>query len=416
MDRAEIRRLAALPGFRALWIGQLISIFGDRFHYLALLALVVQAARDPSNPAPELALIPLVSFLPGILLGPVAGPLVDRWSTKRVLVISDLIRALLVVAMIPAAAKGGVPAAFVVVFLLYVANTFFLPARSAIVPAIVPPETLVAANSLATLAGVLATLVGSLLGGWVIQKVGWKWGFAIDAATYFVSVLALAAIPWTGRRDAPPPRAVPVALYRELADSVAEGLRITARTPRALGAILSMVLLWGAGGVLQVAGTVLLKERTEGVVSGVGSLLAAAGVGMVLGALFLTTRGHRWTGRSIAPLSVLGIGVSLVAFASVRGPAAMHAVAFVAGVFIALVLVATESAIQRSVEEGARGRVFALRDLAARVAVLAAAGIAGLLVGRGALSSAGTVLGAGVVVILAALGGFVAARRVRADG
>ena len=119
---AGVRRLARLPGFRALWLGQLVSIFGDRFHYLALLALVVARASHPANPAPELAVIPLVSFLPAILFGPVAGPLVDRWNVKRVLVVSDAIRGGLVLLLIPAAARGGMPAAFALVFALYVAN------------------------------------------------------------------------------------------------------------------------------------------------------------------------------------------------------------------------------------------------------------------------------------------------------
>lgn len=413
MDRAGIRRLAALPGFRALWIGQLVSILGDRFHYLALLALVVEAARQPANPAPELALIPLVSFLPAILLGPVAGPLVDRWSTKRVLVVSDAIRGALVLAMIPVAAWGGLPAAFGMVFLLYTTNAFFLPARSAILPAIVPAETLVAANSLATLAGVLATLAGSLLGGWVVQRVGWKWGFAIDSATYFVSVAALAAIPWTAPRDAARANPAPLALYRDLARGVVEGVRITVNSPRALGAILVLVLLWGAGGVLHVAGTVLLKERTAGVVSGVGSLLAAAGLGMVLGTTVLSARGDRWRGGVIAALSLLGIGASLGTFSLARTSAAQHAAAFVAGVFVALILVATESAIQRAVEPGARGRVFALRDLATRVAVLLTAGLTGAMVGRGLISSAGAVLGAGAVLAAASAAGFLLARRGR---
>jgi MFS family permease len=416
MDRAGVRRLAALPGFRALWVGQFVSILGDRFHYLALLALIVEAARDRANPAPELALVPLVSFLPAILLGPVAGPLVDRWSTKRVLVVSDAVRGALVLAMIPVTAWGGLPAAFGVVFLLYVANTFFLPARSAIVPALVPPETLVAANSLTTLAGVLATLAGSLLGGWVVQRVGWRWGFAIDSATYFVSVGALAAIPWTGRgRPAGPPLVGP-AIYRDLARSVAEGVRVAARAPRALGAILALVLLWAAGGVLHVAGTVLLKERTPGVVSGVGSLLAATGLGMALGTALLSSLGARWRGAAVTALSLLGTGASLIAFAFAHTPVALHASGFVAGVFVALLLVATESAIQRSIEPGARGRVFALRDVATRVAVLVVAGLTGMLVGRGFLSSAGAVLVAGAALVAASAGGFLLAKRLGRSG
>jgi len=165
-------RLFRSGSFRALWIGQLVSIFGDRFTYLALLALVVERAADPTNPARELALIPLVSFLPAILFSPFVGALVDGWNTRTTLLVSDALRGVVVLAMIPAAETWGLPAAFALVFVLYLVNTFFLPARSAILPDLVPEDSLVEANSLATLAGVVATILGSWLGGLWVERSG----------------------------------------------------------------------------------------------------------------------------------------------------------------------------------------------------------------------------------------------------
>ncbi|HEY7727542.1 MAG TPA: MFS transporter, partial [Candidatus Eisenbacteria bacterium] len=400
-------------------------IFGDRFHYLALLALLVAKARDPANPAPELSLVPLVSFLPAILFGPLAGPLVDRWNVKRVLVASDAVRAALVLVLIPAATWGGLPAAFGLVFALYIANTFFLPARSAILPLIVPPERLVAANSLATLAGVLATLAGSLIGGWVVERVGWRWGFAMDAATYFVSVGVLATIPLSAERtrasavppvgrgeaDALPPPGLP---YRELARSLLEGVRTAARSAHALGSIAALVLLWAAGGILHVAGTLLVKERMSGVVEGVGSLLASAALGMILGTTVLSALGNAVRGAAVAVGSLAGAGVALVAFALARPAGALYPIAFATGISVAALLIVTEAALQRAVPSGARGRVFALRDLAGRVAVLASAASAGVLVGRGVVSPAAAVAGAGALLIAGGLVGALAGASVRA--
>jgi predicted MFS family arabinose efflux permease len=400
MDRAGVRRLAADSNFRALWIGQLISIFGDRFHYLALLALIVERARDSGNPARELALVPIVSFVPGILFGPIAGPLVDRWGTRRVLIVSDAIRGCLVLLLIPAAVLGGLPPAFFLVFLLYVANSFFLPARSAILPELVPEAALVPANSLATLAGVLATLGGSVLGGLLVQRVGWRWGFGIDAATYFTSVAALAMI----RIPARPEGAAAVALgpiYGGLRQSIAEGARIARRDRRVRGAIGALVLLWIAGGALHVAGTVLIRERTSGVVAGVGALLATVGLGMVAGTLLLSTAARRCSGGFLASLALLGIGGAVAAFPLARAGLPLHAVAFTAGVFVALLLVTTEATIQRAVVPEARGRVFALRDIATRVGVLGSAALTGVAVGNHWATSAGAVLAAGAVVAIA---------------
>ncbi len=416
MDRAGVRRLAADPNFRALWIGQLISIFGDRFHYLALLALIVERARDSGNPAPELAIVPLVSFLPGILFGPIAGSLVDRWGTRRVLIASDFVRGCLVLLLIPVAARGGLPAAFFVVFLLYITNAFFLPARSAILPELVPEEALVPANSLATLAGVLATLAGSVLGGLIVQRVGWRWGFGIDAATYFASVVALAMIRVPARPEAAAGAGLG-SIYGGLGRSIAEGARIARGDRRVRGAIGALVLLWIAGGALHVAGTVLIQERTSGVVAGVGALMATAGLGMVAGTLLLSTGARRWSGGLLIALALSGIGGAVAAFPLARSHLATHAVAFAAGVFVALLLVTTEAQIQRAVAPQARGRVFALRDIATRLGVLGSAGLVGAALGRHWVTSAGAVIAAGALVLVAsAIGGILSLPRPRLGG
>ncbi|HYR52026.1 MAG TPA: MFS transporter, partial [Candidatus Dormibacteraeota bacterium] len=262
-------RLARNKSFRALWLGQFISIFGDRLTYLALLALIMERAHDPRNPAPELALVPVVSFLPTILIAPLAGAFVDSWNTRTVLLVSDFIRGCLVLLMIPAAMYGGLNAALALVFLLYVANSFFLPARSAILPDIVEEEELVEANSLATLAGVAATIAGAALGGLLVERAGWRWGLGVDAMTYFLSVGFLAAIRPRTRERRPLPGTW-TAGYRAVVRDVQEGARLTLRDRAVLGPILWLVLLWVAGGALHVAGTVLLKQRMSAFVSGTG--------------------------------------------------------------------------------------------------------------------------------------------------
>jgi MFS family permease len=410
MDRAGALRLARNPSFRALWLGQLISIFGDRFHYLALLALIIQKARDPLNPAPELAIVPLVSFLPAILFGPMAGALVDSWNTRRVLLVSDAARGVLALALIPAAGWGGAPAAFALVFALYLANIFFLPARSAIVPLLVPGELLTAANSLATLAGVLATLAGSLLGGFVVERVGWRWGFAIDAATYFASVAALARIRLPG-----PGRAAGASSWRKvyggLTRSVVDGARVAARERAVLGSLAALALLWVAGGALHVAGTLLVKQRMAGVVEGVGALLTTTGIGMVAGTLLMTGGGRRALGGGLTAGTLLGMAAALMLFAAGRGVLALHAAALIAGFFVACLLVLTEGAIQRAVSAEARGRVFALRDFVTRLGVLASAGATGWLVSARGVRPETVVFSAGVILAVGSAAGWILGAR-----
>src|SRR6185295_6864346 len=320
------------------------------------------------------------------------------------------LRGCIVLRMIPSVGLGGLPAAFGMVFLLYLAHTFFLPARSAILPDLVEPEDLVQANSLATLAGVIATIAGAALGGLLVERAGWRWGLGFDAITYFVSVLFLAALRPRPRE----PRDRPASyggIYQALARDVKEGARVTLGSRAVFGPILALVLLWMAGGALHVAGTTLLRQRLGTFVSGTGGLLSSLGFGMVAGALLTAWTGRRWAPRVSMAVGLLGTGAALLLFARAHALVSLLAVAFGAGIFVAILLVTTESTVQAAVEAAARGRVFALRDFATRVAVLGVAGLVGLGIGRGWISPAATVTGAGLMLVAAAVGGFVVSKR-----
>ncbi len=408
MRGASSLRLFRSGSFRALWVGQLVSIFGDRFTYLALLALVVERAADPANPARELAWIPIVSFLPAILFSPWIGALVDGWNTRTTLLVSDALRGVIVLLMIPAADAGGLPAAFGLVFLLYVVNAFFLPARSAILPDLVPEDGLVGANSLATLAGVIATILGSWLGGLWVERAGWRFGFALDGATYFVSVIALAFIRPRDVGGGPrltAPRRTAGGAYRALLRDVAEGARLALRSRPILGSMLAMAILWVAGGALHVSVPTVLRGHGTGVVSGVGGVIACASAGMVVGTLLLAAWGRGGSRAWILGGSLAGAGLAVIAFATVHARGAAAGAAFLVGLFVAFLLITTESTIQRASLPETRARIFALRDFLARLGVVVSAASFGALLERNALTPSAAVVLAGCLLILGGAAG-----------
>ena len=101
---AASRPLLLQRDFAALWWGQLISLWGDRLNYLALNGLVQQHTRDYHDPGQSSLMLSLhgtVSVLPVLLFAPFAGPWVDRWNLRRVLIVSDVLRALLVLTIPP---------------------------------------------------------------------------------------------------------------------------------------------------------------------------------------------------------------------------------------------------------------------------------------------------------------------------
>jgi len=406
----SVRAALARPAFRSLLVGQVVSIVGDRLNYLALVALLsAHAAAAGTDRTALLAALAWAMLGPSLLVSPWAGALVDRWPLVRTLVVTDLVRAF-VIAAIPlayAAGGGALGPVFALVAIAYVLNAFFLPARSALPPHLVDPASLAAGNAVLVLGGVVATLVGTSLGGPAVDRWGPAVALWIDAATYLVSVAALAMILRGGIAAAPgadaPPVMAPSGVRRAIARAVAdvgEGWRIALVTPAARGPLVAAVSTWIAGGVLHVAGTSHVQQGSIAV-TGLGLLLGALAVGALTGTAFVLRRErHRPVdrGRALA-IGLVGAGLGLLGFAATGTFAVMAAAGFVMGLFAAPVLFLAETALQEAVVPGARARLFAARDFLSRAAFLVTAAVAAPAArawGDGAVIAAG----AAVLVVL----------------
>ncbi len=184
-------RLALNGSFSALWVGQVISLFGDRINQLALVAFVFEITDSPV----AVAITFLVSTIPNLIFSPVAGALVDRWDQKQVLVVSDLLRAALVL-LIPVAVLINVWLAYPLVFAITTVSIFFRPARVAILPRIVAEEDLLSANSAMWVGETIADVINYPIAGLfvVFLASSLPLAFWFDAVTYLGSAVLLATI------------------------------------------------------------------------------------------------------------------------------------------------------------------------------------------------------------------------------
>ena len=184
-------RLALNPSFSALWVGQVISLFGDRVNQIALAAFVYEVTDSPL----AVALTFFAGMVPNLVLSPIAGAYVDRWDHKQVLVVSDILRAAAVL-LVPVAVLFNVWLAYPVVFLITTISIFFRPARQAILPRIVPEEDLLPANSAMWVGETLADVINYPIAGVfvVFLKSSLALAFWFDAVTYLASAALLATI------------------------------------------------------------------------------------------------------------------------------------------------------------------------------------------------------------------------------
>ena len=153
--------------------------------------LVLTATGSPV----AVGLVFLAATLPNLLLGPVAGTFVDRWDQKEVMVVSDLLRASLVL-LVPIAAVTNLILVYPLVFLITSISIFFRPARTAVLPRIVDEDELLTANSATWIAETLADVIGYPLAGLFVAFLGraLPLAFWFDAATYVASALLIATM------------------------------------------------------------------------------------------------------------------------------------------------------------------------------------------------------------------------------
>jgi MFS family permease len=184
-------RLSLNGNFTALWTGQLISLFGDRMHQIALAFLVLALTNSPI----AVAFVFVAATIPNLLLGPIAGTFVDRWDQKQVMVVSDLLRAAIVL-LIPAAALLNILLVYPLVLVLTSVSIFFRPARTAVLPRVVEEDELLTANSATWISETLADVIGYPLAGLFIAFLGASLplAFWLDAATYVASAVLIATM------------------------------------------------------------------------------------------------------------------------------------------------------------------------------------------------------------------------------
>ena len=373
------RPLLLQRDFGALWWGQLVSLWGDRLNYLALNGLVQQHTRDYHDPGQSSLMLSLqgtVSVLPVLLFAPFAGPWLDRWNLRRVLIVSDLARALLVLAIpfLYAATHHAAPV-WTLVFLQFTCNVFFLPAKSAMTPEIVPKEQLLSANTLLAVAGIAGTVAGFAMGGWVVDHWGWPVALTLDAATYGVSVLSLAFI-----RYRPRARATSEVTLGGYWHEIVEGLRVVRRSPAVRLALVALGAVWLGGGFVQVAGIQHIQRAAS--IPGaerIAGLGGSLGAGAALATWWLNTRGRNVSRPLLLGGGMVLAGVWLVCLAVSRRYAVFAIASFLVGACIAPAFVLTETLVQEGTDLHQRGRVFSLRDFAMRALLLGSLAVATLL-------------------------------------
>jgi len=340
--------------FRRLWLGQIVSQLGDWFNAVAVYALLL----DLTGSATAVAAMIVVQMLPNAIIGPLAGVVVDRRDRRRVMIAADLVRGVVILFLLLVRDAGSVWIAYVVMGMAVVAQAFFEPARSAILPAIATHDDLVPANSLSAATWSAMLAIGAALGGAITAWLGREVAFVLNSASFFASAWFIARIAVPAREP------VGVAAAHGARPGLGEGLSYVRRHP-AVAALISVKAAWSiAGGVMLLL--TVFGERVfrvaDSTAAGIGILYAARGLGAGGGALLakaLLERGRDSMTRFIGP-SYLVIGLFYMALGMAPGIWTASLAVICAHVAGSIIWVTSTVLLQMGVPDRYRGRVFGL--------------------------------------------------------
>ncbi|GII52635.1 MFS transporter [Planotetraspora thailandica] len=184
---ATYREVIAVREFRALWLGQAMSLLGDQLASVALAVLVYNRTQSALATAAVYAL----TYLPPILGGPLLAGLADRYPRRRVMLFCDLLRALLLATM----AVPGMPFAVlcVLVFCVVLLGAPFSAARAALMPEVLEGDRYVVGSAIQNVTNQAVQMLGFAAGGALIAGLGPYRALALDSATFLGSALVIVA-------------------------------------------------------------------------------------------------------------------------------------------------------------------------------------------------------------------------------
>jgi MFS transporter, DHA3 family, macrolide efflux protein len=394
MLRSEV--LSIRP-FRDLWLGQAISQVGDAFYYASFMFMVEHITGSKAM----VGYVGAMEALPFLLFSPYAGVVADRVDRRKIMLLSDIVSALtlcMLAGVLLLQAQPPVWLLFVTAFTLSTVRSFFMPAKSAAIPAIVPPDMVMKANTFSMTTQNVMPLIGLAFAAGVMGilfAASPRWFFlataVINAASFFVSAFFIARMP-----KVVPDRSNAHEVH-PLTD-LKEGIRYMASRH-----ILMVLLLLSLFMNLMISPFfVVFVAANKTWFGGLPSTLAwfefAFFLGMIIGSAAVAKLNVRRAGQGyIWGLAAVGGGVACMAFS--RSIPLFVFWNFVCGLALPFAQIPTSNYIQMTVPDAYRGRVNSTLLMVSMGMQPIGMGLGGLVAERVGLFNAFLVMGIGMGVI-----------------
>jgi DHA3 family macrolide efflux protein-like MFS transporter len=389
-----LKDLLGIRDYRMLWFGQIVSNFGDSMTSLALLLLVNHLTGSTT----ALATMAIVLALPSLTFGLVSGVIVDRFDRKKIMILSDLLRAVFVLGFMLVDSAEKIWILYVIAFIQASIATFFTPARSALIPNIVPKEGLLSANSISQTSRIIFGLLGTGAAGFLIGQLEEYWlVFLIDAVTFVVSLALIAQIVYAHKPGANKETISARAVFGELR----EGIKITFSNRVLTGAILAFAVTMLGLGAVNILLVPLLVDDLQVSETWFAAVEFSQTSAMILAGSLMAVLASRLKPTKILSFALIGLGAAVALMSLPTNVWHIMAILFLAGLMITPVQAAGSTIIQTAVPDEMRGRTGSANNALITTAQLVSMAAAGVL--ADAFGARNVFVIGGVVVALAGL-------------
>jgi MFS family permease len=395
-----------------------VSQLGDRLTHMLLITVIAVAAPGKlmAYSTGSLAFV-----IPTMFLAPIAGVLVDRWDKRKVLGFAHVIQAGLWVAaaILIIALRSFVPF-WIALFIFFGLDVFNNTSVPALIPLLVARRKLLTANSVNLTFCRVATVLGMVVGGFLIKWAGWRYGLFINASTHLIAGLLAFGIsgvfiarsrPSASSLSAeprPPVSGLVSHAFRQLFADLAAVVRVVGRDRLVAFVMASVVVAMFVSSVSYTVLIYIVQQVLKLGTGGVGVFAGVLAVGMIAGAVSLSYVRQRINQPMVVVLVILLYGLLFLASPWLITVWFMTVVALVAGVAFSWLGVVQNTMLQEEVPDSIRGRIFSTREFITNVTFLLTTIFVGAL---GDLTSYRTVLMAfGAVLSALAVVGWVFVR------
>lgn len=355
--------------YRNLWLASLLSMTGSQISRVGLILYIYSTG----NSVPALALLLILELLPGALVAPLAGVVIDAYSKRAVMIVSDLLRMVFMLLIWWRPTTGMI---YWMAALHSVATVFYLPAKSALIPAVVEESDWPSANGLDQSASSLTMVAGPIIGAELLILVGLKATLIVDAFSFLASALLVARV-----KSRPVTRGRVDLSLAATVQNVKAGWNYIATHRLVLRLnVMVFVSLLCAGMWMPLAPS-FVRDQLSGSSRLVGWQIGIFGLGAILGGLLAPLLVRRFGKGVMVFLGLLTEGLSLSVYAVVSHVGVSMLIMFVLGIVVSIVVVTFYSILQTVVEEPFLGRVFSIVKQGENLAVVLAMVIAVLLQG-----------------------------------